>query len=96
MYLDDGQSFQYRDNTDYNYISIDIEDDIVTFNQIDVTNGNYDFKVDQVIKKEIIKPGSKDQAGIHKETVYKQTSNGQLLENVKISTKEKTVLLLKQ
>ncbi|KAJ3640643.1 hypothetical protein Zmor_027193 [Zophobas morio] len=94
VYLDDGVSFKYRDESDFKYISIDVDGDNVSFTTIDGT-GDYEFVVDTIVRRDIVSLPKGGNPGSYKETVFSRDANGELLKNIKIGSKGNVSLKLK-
>ncbi|XP_044262808.1 neutral alpha-glucosidase C-like, partial [Tribolium madens] len=91
LYTDDGVSFKYRDNNDYSYVDIQVLGDSVTISTIQ-GDGNFELKIEKIIRRDIIKMPEESQPGRYQETVYSTDASGKLLKDIRIDLKNKTVL----
>ncbi|KYB24988.1 neutral alpha-glucosidase C [Tribolium castaneum] len=94
LYIDDGVSFKYRDENDYTYVNIEVSGDNVTISNIQ-GDGNYPVIIEKIVRRDIVQMPEGSQSGRYKEIVHTTDASGQLLKNVKIDPKNKTVLRLK-
>ncbi|RZB66658.1 Gal mutarotas 2 domain containing protein, partial [Asbolus verrucosus] len=84
VYLDDTTTLRYRDNIEYNYLSIDYAEGEVTFTQIDThaNSDKFDFIVDLIVTLQITEMPASGKPGKYVQKKYATDSSGNLLKDL--------------